>query len=98
MPERAGTGRPRQFCRRSCRQRDYESRQRSAEVGLSDAELVITRQALNELHDKLYVLEAAVEDVRRDLEADDSPAEVRRALDWLIEAAHPLVSTPVKLQ
>lgn len=95
---RPGPGRPREFCRRSCRQRDYESRQRAAEVGLSDAELVVTRQALHELHDRLYVLEAAVEDVERDLEADDGPDEVRRALEWLLQAARPLTSANLKLQ
>ena len=65
----ARTGRPRQFCRPSCRQADYVARQRRAEVGLSEAELIITRQALEELRDKVYVLEAAVEDVERDLAA-----------------------------
>ena len=37
------------------------------ELGLSESELVITRHALDELKDKLYSLEAAVEDVERNL-------------------------------
>ena len=65
---------------------------RAAEVGLSDNELVMARAELEQLRDALYVLEAAVEDVDRDLaEADDDPDELKRALDWLLQAARPLL-------
>jgi len=88
----AGPGRPAEFCRRSCRQREYEARRRSNELGLGEAELVIARAELEQLRDALYVLEAAVEDVDRDLAAaGDDPEEVRRALDWLLQAARPLL-------
>ncbi|HET7652401.1 MAG TPA: hypothetical protein VFK42_05135, partial [Acidimicrobiales bacterium] len=84
---------PPEFCRRSCRQRAYESRRRSAEVGLSENELVVTRRELDELRDALYVVEAAVEDVDRDLaDAGDDPEEVRRALAWLLDAVRPLLA------
>jgi hypothetical protein len=63
------------------------SRQRSTELELSEGELVVAKSALDELHDDLYVLACAVEDVERDI-ADG--ADVRRALDWLLEAAKPL--------
>jgi hypothetical protein len=87
----AGPGRPRAFCRRSCRQREYEARARSRELGLGDAELVVARRSLDELHDGIAMLEAAIEDVDRDLaEAGSDPAEVARALQWLLEAARPL--------
>lgn len=91
--ERAvGPGRPREFCRRSCRQRDYEARQRAREVGLSESELVVTRAELDELHDLLYVLEAAVEDVERDLTGSPTKTELHEAVDWLLDAARPLVA------
>jgi hypothetical protein len=90
FPITPGPGRPREFCRRSCRQRDYEARQRAAEVGLSEDELVLTRQAMDDLRDRLYVLEAAIEDVERDLGTDPTRAEYREALDWLLDAARPL--------
>lgn len=90
MPEPKATGRPRRYCRRSCRQRDYESRRRAAEVGLSEAELVVTRQALDRLHDALYVLEAAVEDVERDLAVATTVREHADAVQWLLQAARPL--------
>lgn len=86
-----GPGRPREFCRRSCRQRDYEARRRTAELGLSESELVVTRRELHELYDLLYVLEAAVEDVERDLAESDRPEDVRAALEWLLDGARPLV-------
>jgi hypothetical protein len=84
------TGRPRRFCRPSCRQRAYEARRRAAEVGLSEAELVVARSQLDELHDRLYVLACAVEDVERDLNDSATRAEYREAIDWLLEAARPL--------
>jgi len=86
-----GPGRPREFCRRSCRQRDYEARQRALEVGLSEHELVLTRQAMDELRDRAYALECAIEDVERDLRDASSKAELREALDWLLDAARPVV-------
>ncbi|MCU1463962.1 MAG: hypothetical protein JWO37_4037 [Acidimicrobiales bacterium] len=86
----AGPGRPRRYCRRSCRQRDYEARRRADELGIGESELVVARHALDDLYDRLYVLEAAVEDVDRDLAAGDSAKEVRAALDWLLDAARPL--------
>src|ERR1700730_8923910 len=93
MEPAPGPGRPPDYCRPSHRQRDYESRRRSADLGLSDAELVVTRRALDELRDQVYLLECAIEDVGRDLADDDSPDSVRRSIDWLLQAARPLVAT-----
>jgi hypothetical protein len=92
---RPGPGRPPVFCRPSHRQRDYEARRRAAELGLSEQDLVVTREALNRLHDQLYVLECAIEDVEADLAADDGPEGLRRCLDWLLENARPLVGARV---
>jgi hypothetical protein len=85
-----GPGRPREFCRRSCRQRDYEARRRAAEVGLSEDELVLTRAAMEDLRDRLYVLEAAIEDVERDLAAAPTKSDYADAVHWLLDAARPL--------
>ena len=85
---RGGAGRPRRYCRQSCRQRDYEARRRSAELGLSEGELVITREELESVRDRLYVLQCAVEDVERDLaERGDDPEDRERAFAWLLDAA-----------
>jgi len=66
------------------------ARHRAEELHLSEHELVVARAELDRLHDELYVLACAVEDVERDLAADATPRAVREALDWLLEAARPL--------
>ena len=93
IQQRPGPGRPREFCGESCRQIEYQRRRRAAELGLSESELVVTRAELDQLRDALYVVEAAVEDVDRDLTAaPDDPDEARRALDWLLQAVRPLLA------
>jgi hypothetical protein len=87
-----GRGRPPRYCRRSCRQREYEANRRAKELGLNESELVVARDELEQLRDALYVLEAAVQDVERDLsEGTDDRAEIQQALDWLLAAARPLL-------
>lgn len=83
-------GRPRQFCKRSCRQRDFEARTKAAAHGLDEHELVIARTQLDQLRDDLYVLQCAVEDVERDLGTGLDERELREAIDWLLTAARPL--------
>ena len=90
LPPRRGPGRPREFCKDSCRQLDYQARRRAAEVGLSEDELIVARRQLDELYDRLYVLEAAVEDVERDLAHDPTPEDFREAVAWLLDAARPV--------
>lgn len=89
----ASTGRPREFCRRSCRQRDYESRRRAKEHGLDEHEIIVARAALAELDDRLFILACALEDVERDLAEGDDPETVRAAVQALVEAAGPVVRT-----
>lgn len=74
------------------------ARQRAHELELSDGELVIARAALDELHDQLYALACAVQDTDDDLAAaNDAPSakELRRMLDWLLDAARPVASHEV---
>jgi hypothetical protein len=92
LPPRKGPGRPRQFCGGSCRQQDYLRRQRASEAGLAEHELVATRRELDELRDRLYVLEAAVQDVEADLEGRPTLQDYRDAVAWLLDAARPLVA------
>lgn len=67
------------------------ARQRRSEVGLSESELIVARTALEALRDRIYVLEAAIEDVERDLADAEDEHDVRSALDWLLTAARPVV-------
>ncbi len=80
------------FCSQRCRQWDWVARHRARELQLSENELVVAREELDALHDELYVLACAVEDVERDLGAagQPTPAELRDAVEWLLTAAKPL--------
>ena len=93
LPERSGPGRPRQFCSPRCRRWDWVSRQRAAELELSENELVIARDELDALHDDLYVLACAVDDAEADLKsAGARPAvrELQLVIGNLLAAANPL--------
>ncbi len=92
VTSRRGPGRPREFCSQRCRQWDWVARQRARELQLSDDELVVARAELDGLHDELYVLACAVEDVERDLGAPGrrTVTELTDAVDWLLAAARPL--------
>jgi endogenous inhibitor of DNA gyrase (YacG/DUF329 family) len=95
LPEQQGRGRPRVFCSQRCRQWDWVSRQRAAELALSEGELVVTKASLDELHDDLYVLACAVDDADDDLAAELATArprvtELRRIVANLLDAARPL--------
>ena len=92
LPGRTGPGRPREFCSGRCRQWDWVARHRAAELELNENELVVARSELDALHDELYVLACAVDDVERDLDGRRAPTaqELSDALAWLLEAARPL--------
>jgi len=68
------------------------ARHRAAELELSENELVVARSELDALHDELYVLACAVDDVERDLgdRATPTARELADALAWILEAARPL--------
>ncbi|HTX62297.1 MAG TPA: hypothetical protein VMD28_01570 [Acidimicrobiales bacterium] len=91
------SGRPRKYCRRSHRQRAYEARRRASRAALPDGQVVVAQSELDALHDRLYALEATLDDVANDL-ADlrpSSPERVRArtyadALDHLRTAAEDL--------
>jgi len=94
-------GRPRVFCSQSCRQWDWVGRQRARELQLNEDELIITKAELDQLHDELFVLACAVDDVDRDLaSAGKAPgmSEVKEMLSWLLEAARPIRDRELRTQ
>ncbi len=94
-------GRPRLFCSQSCRQWDWVGRQRARELQLNEDELIITKAELDQLHDELFVLACAVDDVDRDLaSAGKAPgtSEVKEMLSWLLEAARPIRDRELQVQ
>ena len=66
------------------------SRQRAADLALGVNEIVVRRDELDRLHDDLYMLASAVEDVERDLDSKPSNRELIDALAWLLQAGKPL--------
>ncbi|HYA44891.1 MAG TPA: hypothetical protein VED59_04730 [Acidimicrobiales bacterium] len=93
-----GRGRPRKYCRHSCRQRDFEARQRAAELGLAESDLIVARESLEALDDLLFVLSCAIADVEADVGRDGSGEQARTSLEWLLEAARPLVGAGERLR
>ena len=86
---KAGPGRPRVYCKASCKQRDYEARHRAQELGLSENELVVTREELETTRDRVFVLASTLEDVQRDLTNGDT--DEQRAFQMLLDAAREFV-------
>ena len=87
LPESSGPGRPRLFCKRSHRQRHYEARRLAVAQGLAPDEVLISRQQFDEWRDRIYLLEAAVEDAEQDLGDAPTLREYTEAFQTLFEAA-----------
>ncbi|HVC68019.1 MAG TPA: hypothetical protein VND44_10515 [Acidimicrobiales bacterium] len=96
LPPRPGAGRPRRFCSPSHRQRAYEARRRADELRVPPDQCIVSVADLGRLHDRLYRLEAAVEDVAADLAASRGAAAYRHAYEHLLDAAADLVGTVVE--
>lgn len=81
------------FCSQACRQWDWVGRQRARELQLGEDELIVVRSELDALHDDLFVLACAVDDVDRDLAAagpKPTARELHELLAWLLEASRPI--------
>lgn len=87
LPERTGPGRPRRYCRAGCRQQAHLARRLAETHGLGDGDVIVDRTRLDDLQSALYCLEAAIEDVERDLAGSPTAREVREALVWLLDNA-----------
>jgi hypothetical protein len=61
--------------------------------GLAEGDVIVSRDALDDLQSRLYCLQAALEDVDRDLEASSEPADIADALRWVLDNARPLADT-----
>jgi hypothetical protein len=72
------------------------ARKLAAAHGLGPDDLIVSREVVEELQSLLYCLQAAIEDVDRDLAEADGPREVREALRWLLVNARPLAGVWVE--
>jgi hypothetical protein len=61
-----------------------------------DGQVIVSAEDLRRLHDRLYLLESAVQDVDADLAGNPGPKAYRAAFDHLYEAAKDLVGTVVE--
>lgn len=75
------------YCAQPCRQRAYEARRKAASIGIAPEHVLVRKSELDRLHDRLYELEAALEDVGMDLADGRTPTAVAAALDHLLEVA-----------
>jgi hypothetical protein len=66
------SGRKRVYCSQSCRQRAYQSRKRSKQLGLREGELVVSSVLVTRMNRRLKALEKALADVEEaELHIDD---------------------------
>jgi hypothetical protein len=91
FPVVKGPGRPREFCRQACRQRDYEARRGGRHLGAEGDVLVLSRRAVHDLQDRLWVVEAAVDDARLALAEHASTRAARQVLEQLVAAVQDAV-------
>ena len=68
MPPSRSVGRPRRYCRRSCRQRAFEQRRRDRELTWGEDRLIELVRRYEELGDRLATVDDVVREVRRDLD------------------------------
>ena len=92
----AGPGRPRQYCRRSHRQRYYEAQRAAAALGLRPGDVLISGSDLETLRDAQFRLQAALEDARDDLSGGPTLEEYARAYLHVLEPALALASLRVE--
>ena len=72
LTPRNQSGRKRVYCSQSCRQRAYQSRKRSRQLGLREGELVVSSVLLARMNRRLHALEMALDDVEAaDLHTSD---------------------------
>lgn len=90
LPRASKVGRPRTYCKRSHRQRAYEARRRAASLQIPDGQLLVSQDQLDRLHDRLYALESALDDVDGDLSGRAREGDYRAALRHLYAAADDL--------
>jgi hypothetical protein len=82
-----GPGRPAEFCRRAHRQRHYEARRLAGARGIGPDEVLIGRGDFDAWRDLVYVLEAAMDDVDRDLAGRPALRDYTEAFLHLYDAA-----------
>lgn len=77
-------GRPRKFCRPSCRQRAYEQRQQVSGTKIAADSVIMRPEKVRELGDRLFELRCAAEDVATAAEEGAPAGEIRELCTELV--------------
>lgn len=80
LAQTSGPGRPRRYCRPSHRQRAYEARRLARTHALGASQVLMSGERMDAIRDLLYRIEAAMDDVDRDLRSEESADTTRQAL------------------
>jgi hypothetical protein len=86
LPSQGSVGRPRLYCGQACRQRAYEQRSATAKAGLPGDVVLVSRNELDGLQDRLYQLRCALEDAQTLLTEKPTKAELERQLAELVRS------------
>jgi hypothetical protein len=65
---------------------------------LAESDLIVARKSIEGLDDLLFVLGCAIADVDNDVALDSSPEQLGRSLNWLLEAARPVLGASERLR
>ncbi len=82
-----GAGRPKQYCGAGCRQAAYTARKLARAAGLTSETVVVDRAGYEQLMSSATSLRAAVADVERVPPDPNDPADLQRALEWILSFA-----------
>ncbi|BDH57557.1 hypothetical protein [Tsukamurella sp. PLM1] len=82
-----GPGRTRKYCRRSCRQRAYESRAALTGTALPTDSVVLTAAEADAVGERMFEVRCAAEDVRTAIAEGATTAELAELADRLVETA-----------
>ncbi|WP_371710926.1 hypothetical protein [Corynebacterium sp. sy039] len=84
MPS-SGRGRPRVYCKSSCKQRAYEQRNAVTVTPISDQAVVLSPEKVENLRDLLFQIRCAAEDIATAYREDASQQEIQQLCDELVE-------------
>lgn len=90
IPVNHGRGRKRKYCGPSCKQRAYEQRTKLAGTAVEEDALILSRNRVAEIRDRLYALRCAAEDIRTASAEGAGPEDLAPLCDELVELAQQL--------
>lgn len=80
-------GRKRKFCSQSCRQRSYEQRHQVQGTGIPADALILRPELAEQLHDELFELRCAAEDVQTAARDREDYRSIEELAEELVDIA-----------